>query len=243
MGAVMDESPRRDDRLLVAVACSLLLHLGLLALLPTLLEESRKVLELPKLTARLVEPAPQAPRAIEPPAPESPQPTPKIARPAPQKPVPSVPQVAPPVIAVPPTPSAPPGPFVVPAPVTQQPAPPAAAAPPAAQPGIGPAAPVSDAASIKLYSSELAMIAHRNRRYPRVAVDNNWEGKVHLRMAIGTSGAIASLRVEKSSGFAALDEEAQRMFRAAHAQLPVPPALLGREFALNQIVDFRFEGK
>ena len=243
MGAVLDE---RDDRLLIAVACSLALHLGLLALLPVLFDRDRKIeREPPKLTARLVETKPpEAPKLAEP-APLSPEPAPKVTRPATPKPAPR-PQptprraepVAPPIIAVPPTPSAPPV-AVAPSPSPAPAAPPVAAAPAPVAVAPGPAA-GPDPGSLAQFRMELIELAKRYKRYPRAAVDNNWEGKVDLRMVVAANGSIASLLVRKSAGYAALDEEAQKMFRTAKGQLPVPPALQGKEFTVDISADFSF---
>jgi TonB family protein len=83
-------------------------------------------------------------------------------------------------------------------------------------------------------------MAKRYKRYPRAAVDNNWEGKVDLRMIVAANGTIASLSIRKSAGYIALDDEAQQMFRTAKAQITVPPALRGREFTVDISADFYF---
>jgi TonB family protein len=44
--------------------------------------------------------------------------------------------------------------------------------------------------------------------YPRIAQDNNWEGRVELRIAFAENGSISSLTV-KGAGRAALDDAAQ----------------------------------
>jgi TonB family protein len=233
VGAVVDESPRRDDRLLVAVALSLVVHFGLLSLLPLLFDAGRKAQSEPgKLTARLVEPRPE-PRVAELKPPAAPQPAARAARPAPQKPDARVQEVAAPVIAVPAAPSTPSA-AVVPAPAPAPVAPPVAAAP--QQPA--PAIPGPDPTRVKLYQSSLALAADELKRYPRVAVDNNWTGSVSLRIVVGAGGKISSVTVTKSAGFRPLDEEAQHMFRAALEKLPVPPELRGWEFTLHLRADF-----
>lgn len=230
MAAVLEEPMHRDHRLLVAVACSLALHLSLLSLLPLLFYPSRQP-EPPRLTARLVEQKPpEAPKLAEP-APPSPAPAPKVARPAKPRPATNAAQaVAPPVISVPPGPSSPPV-AVVPTPVAAS----VATAPAAPAAAAGP-----DPGSIAQFRMDLIELAKRYKRYPRAAVDNNWEGRVDLRMAVAANGSIASLSVRKSAGYAALDEEAQQMFRAAKGQLPVPPELRGKEFTVDVSADFRF---
>ena len=80
--------------------------------------------------------------------------------------------------------------------------------------------------------------ATRYKRYPRIAQDNNWEGRVELRITIGEDGAIASLILKKGSGRVVLDDEAQAMMRVAKSKVSIPPALRGRAFTLEIPVDF-----
>ncbi len=81
-------------------------------------------------------------------------------------------------------------------------------------------------------------LARRYKRYPRVAQDNNWEGRVELRIAIGEDGAISSLTVKKGTGRPVLDEEAQAMIRMAKSKVTIPPALRGKSFIIEIPVDF-----
>ena len=81
-------------------------------------------------------------------------------------------------------------------------------------------------------------LARRYKKYPRIAQDNNWEGRVELRIAIGETGALSLLTVKKSTGHAVLDDEAQAMIRTASSKAAIPPALRGRAFALEIPVDF-----
>jgi protein TonB len=143
------------------------------------------------------------------------------------------------VIALPPAPSAPQA-AGLPAPRPAPPAPPVASAPPAAPPApVASAGP--DPGSVAQFRLELIEAARRHKRYPRVAVDNNWEGRVDLRLVIAANGSIASLSVRKSAGFRALDDEAQQMFRTAKGELSVPPALRGKEFSVDVSADFYFK--
>jgi len=248
MAAVLAEAPRQDDRLFLAIACSLVLHLAILWLVPGFFQPRAETPPPKPLTARLVAPKAEPAKAIEPPAPRPPLPVVKPQRPAPHpKPAPRVVMpVAPPVIAVPPTPSAPPTAVVQAAP--PEPTPPAVAsvapAAPAASSGTptatAPVATAPDPGSVAQFRMDLIAKAKEYRRYPRAAVDNNWEGKVDLRMVIAPNGTIASLAVRKSAGYVALDDEAQRMFRTAKAQIAVPPALRGKEFTVDISADFYF---
>jgi protein TonB len=230
-----------------AMAGSLALHLALLSILPLLQDAQRAQPMSAPLTARLAKPKPPpepAPPKTEPPpqAAARPRPAPvakaeprPVPVPAPQAPVPTPParmlsvepakQAAEPVHVVPATPAAP-----VAAPAARpEPA-------PAAQPGASAGGP--DPGTVARYRLELMDLARRYKKYPRIAQDNNWEGRVELRIAIGETGAVSSLTVKKSAGHAVLDDEAQAMIRTASARAAVPPALRGKAFALEIPVDF-----
>ena len=235
MDAVLDESLYRSERpdrvLIAAIACSVALHLALLYLLPALFDSRTRAPQPKALTARLA--APKPPKVVEEATLAPPARAPKAVRPASPTPRPVTPTVAP-VTAVPPAPASPPA-AVIPARPPAPAAPPVATAPAAPAPAASP-----DPGSIAQFRLELIEIAKRYKRYPRAAVDNNWEGKVDLRMVVAANGAIASLSVRKSAGYAALDDEAQQMFRAAKGQLAIPPALRGKEFTLDISADFYF---
>jgi len=106
----------------------------------------------------------------------------------------------------------------------------------AAAPAPAPAGP--DPGSVARFRLELMDAARRYKRYPRVAQDNNWEGRVELRVAFAESGAMSSLTVKKGAGRAALDDAAQAMIRSAQSQTPVPPGLRGKAFVVEIPVDF-----
>lgn len=228
-GAGMDE---RTFRLLQrAVLCSLLLH-ALVLLWLSYLSEGGRILapSPPPMTARLAKPKP-------PPEPPKLEPLPRlpsvrnapvakpqpVAQPAPAAPTPVLSversnQAAEPALVLPPAPAQPV------ARVEVQPAPPAASGP--------------DPGSVARFRLELMDIARRYKRYPRIAQDNNWEGRVELRIAFAENGTIAALTVKKGTGRAVLDEEAQAMIRAAQPQATIPPALRGKAFTLDIPVDF-----
>jgi protein TonB len=220
----------RYSRLLLrAVLCSLVLHALFLYFLPLLRELDQKRVELPPLTARLVQPkpVPEPPKAEPtPPVPSSPVIRP-AAKPPPRPSVTPVLSVEPQQQAVAPT-------LVVPA------APPQPAAAAEAQPAPAVAAAVSgpDPSSIARFRLELMEAALRYERYPRIAQENGWEGRVELRILIAENGAIASIVVRKSAGRAVLDDQALTMLRSAHPHVAVPPSLRGKAFSLDIPVDF-----
>jgi protein TonB len=95
-----------------------------------------------------------------------------------------------------------------------------------------------DPGTIAQFRLELMDLARRYKKYPRIAQDNNWEGRVELRIAIGEDGSLAALTVKKGAGRAALDEEAQAMIRTAQSKATIPPGLRGKAFTLEIPVDF-----
>ena len=222
----------RQLRLLaLALLASLALHLLVLYALPMLKEAARMMP--PPLTARLAKPVPPEPPKLEtPPEPPAAHAEPRPAPPAPRRRVRE--PVAPILSIEPATPAADPVPAAHVAPAAPQP--PAARAEPPAAPAAAASGP--DPGSLARFRLELMDIASRYKRYPRIAQDNNWEGRVELRIAYAESGAITSLSVKKGSGRAVLDEEAQSMIRRAQAQATLPPALRGKAFVLEIPVDF-----
>jgi protein TonB len=202
-------------------------------MLPVLQEAQRPRLAPPPLIARLEAPKPPAPEPpkLEPPAlpPVRPAPVARAVQPAP---------APPPLLRIEPSKQAAEPALVVPAPAPVAPAPAASAA---AQPATQLAAPAGDGpdpGAISRFRLELMDLARRYKKYPRIAQDNNWEGRVELRIAIGEDGAISSLIVKKGAGRAVLDDEAQAMIRTAKSKATIPPGLRGKAFTLEIPVDF-----
>ena len=229
----------------VALLVSLALHAALLFALPALREaqQKRSTVREP-IFARLMQPTvepvvvPIPPQAL--PEPRKPvpaqaaKPQPK-ARPAPE-PAPDAPlqtASAEPVsikietgVSAQAVPVAPPT-AVAPAPAM------AAAPPPAAPAAVSP-----DAGTLAQYRLAIIAAARRYKRYPRAALDNNWQGKVEIRMAIGANGAISNLSVRTSAGHQVLDQQALEMIERAKTMAQIPPALRGREFVMDIPVIF-----
>jgi periplasmic protein TonB len=209
------------------------LHALVLFVLPVLREAQTRI-PAPLLTARLAAPKPPVPVApnFEPPpvpTPVRPAPVARAAPPAPILSTEPAKQAAEPAYVVP---------AQVPAPAPIAPAPVAkAAAQPAAQPAA-PAASGPDPGTIARFRLELMDVARRYKKYPRIAQENNWEGRVELRIAIGEDGAISSLTVKKGTGRTVLDDEAQAMIRTAKSKVTIPSGLRGTAFNLEIAVDF-----
>ena len=226
---------RRNRAFQYALVASVALHALLFLSVPDFLDRAqRAAASVPPIIARLMAPepvpTPAVPPAVEPPAPEKPK-----KKPAPPavmaKPVPA------------PTPAAEPAPAVS----APEPAPPpvaAAPAAPAAPPGPVASSPaVPDEQSADRYRMELIAALARMIKdsYPQQARDNNWEGDVLLGVVVRPNGNV-SISVKRSSRFRVLDAGAVAALRQAVQEVPVPPALRGREAPLKDLmVQYRLE--
>lgn len=114
----------------------------------------------------------------------------------------------------------------------------ALSAPPTASARAAPAAAVPPGASVDAdvlsrYRLQLISAARRYKRYPRAAIDNQWEGAAEVAMVVGANGRIRDMTISRSSGHELLDRQAIDMFRKAKPLVPIPPALRGREFRVT----------
>ena len=235
----------QDSRVIrYALFASVALH-GMALLSLSMQDPSRRAAAAPEpIAARLVEPPAQpAPRVEEPqPPPAKPPPAPKpppAAKPAPK----AQSQAAVPQPASPP-PSAPAAAEAAPAPAppVASPAPPAASpAAPAAPSAPVPAPPAArdEADTVARFRMLVIEAARKFRSYPRVARDNNWEGRATVRVVYAADGRRASIAIARSSGHEVLDRQA--LDTIAQAVVPVPAALLGREFALEIPVAYNLD--
>jgi TonB family protein len=211
-----------------ALLASIALHALLLFVFPDWIDTARQVAGLPKpLIARLLEPEPPAPVPAPPvPVEQKPAAVKQQPRPAPAA-VPAPPPVAP-------APAAPAPP--APAPATPVPAPPVAAASPSAPPA-GPSAAELAAKSEDQY--RIALIAAMKRikdekGYPPQARENNWQGEVTLGVTIRADGR-SSIAVNRSSRYEVLDRQAVEIVAQALREVPVPPALRGKDAVLKNV--------
>ncbi|MBI2753520.1 MAG: energy transducer TonB [Betaproteobacteria bacterium] len=95
-----------------------------------------------------------------------------------------------------------------------------------------------DAGTLAQYRLAIISAARRYKRYPRAALDNDWQGRVEVRMTIGPGGSIAALSVRSSTGHPVLDQQALEMIERAKATAQIPQALQGREFVVDIPVIF-----
>ncbi|MEO8202689.1 MAG: energy transducer TonB [Betaproteobacteria bacterium] len=96
----------------------------------------------------------------------------------------------------------------------------------------------ADPATLGQYRIAIISAAKRYKRYPRVALDNNWEGQAEIRLMIGADGNIVAISIRTRSGYEALDQQALEMIRKAKPLTPIPPALRGRAFTIDVPVVF-----
>ncbi len=171
----------------------------------------------PRPTAEPV--LPQAPLVKRPPKPVA-KSVPRAEKPAPAARTDASPPEATPAA---PSPQGPGSPTAVPSPATG----PLASVQPSA------VAPSADEGTLQAYRLELLRTARHYKRYPRVAMDNNWEGKVVVKMVIGGNGLISGISVLSSAGYPILDKEAVDMIRKAKPLVPIPGSLRGREFSVE----------
>jgi protein TonB len=236
MSAAMHGGESRVFR--YAVLASIVLH-GLMLFGFSMKDASRRAAAAPApIVARLVEPqaAPAKPEPVAPPRVEVPPPP--AVKPIPSPKPPPVAKAAPTAPAQPAAPApAPPAAEPAPAPPSAAPAPAAAAAQSAA-PAARPGADV-DADSLGRFRMQVIEAAIKFKRYPRAALDNNWEGRADVRVTFGADGRRASIVIVRSSGHEILDKQA--IDTVTKAFVPVPPALRGKEFAFEIPVIFNLK--
>ena len=194
------EQPGGLSRTAVIAIGVVLLHVGgLWALQTGLLRRAAEVIVPVELLRQYI--TPPAPKVAPPPPPAPPpvQPAPKIQKPRP----------APMPVAVPAPTPAPNAPMGVTTP--QPPAPPIEAPVHVAAPPAPPAPKAAE--TVVLPSSNAAYLQNPAPSYPAISKRMGEQGKVMLRVLIGTDGLPQKVEVQKSSGFDRLDRQAQDTVR------------------------------
>lgn len=215
-----------------AVLASLALHAALLFTLPDIVDTARRAASIPpQIIARLMEPEPAPPppvAPVEPPRREAPPPK-KAPKPPPVLSAPQrTPEPAPPAPAA----EAEPPPATPSPPVATVEAQPASPSPAPSGPVVQQSQQAPEALSRDQYRVQLIDEARRHKRYPPLARENNWQGDVRVGVAVAANGR-PTVTLRGSSGHEVLDRQALEMFTQAARAVPVPPALRGKEFALE----------
>jgi protein TonB len=206
------------------------------------------------LTARLA-PFAAAPRAAEqPPQPEHAPPltepvsaqrpalTKPAASPAPatQKAAPAEPVKAPQPESAPAAPGAEASAAPSTAPIQARPAPQAPAGIPATE-AAAKSGNEADKGTLEQYRLALIVATRRYKRYPAIAMEKGWQGRVEVRMVIGANGMIASASIKTGSGHDILDNQALDMLKKGKTTVPIPASLRGREFSIDVPVIFNLD--
>ena len=247
--------PLRQERVLLwCLLASIALHAVILLGISERSAPAPEVTPLSVLTARLM-PAATAPRA------QSSSPQPVVAPPSPPKPAPAPrPALTKPVAL--PRPAS----QRAPAAETAKSAPPApeAAAPATAAPSAASAAPSQtvpapqvqtgikanataksgsniDKGTLEQYRLALMAAAGHYKRYPAVAMEKGWQGRVDVHMEIGANGMLASASIKATSGHVILDHQAIDMLRKGKTTVEIPASLRGRKFSVDVPVIFRLD--
>lgn len=248
-----------EHLILIALACSLVIHLAVAAFKldwsSTAKEKTKPItVELIKIPAPVVTPpTPIKPKpVVKPKKKVKPKPKPKkkiikkrkpvvkkVVKPA-VVPTPS-PVVAPEPVYEPLPPVAPtPEPVIepIPEPIAEpEPAPVVEAPPPAP---AGPTLAEIDAAKGK-YKRMLLAAMNKHKKYPRIAKNRGWQGKVIIQFNLDRNGNILSKKVIQTSGHNALDKAAIKMAEKA-APFPRPPSVLqGDSFNIKVPVPFKLK--
>jgi protein TonB len=212
---------RPPSNRLFSIAVVVGVHVALGSLL---VMQNRQVVQLPEepLHVSLVEDVADQPLPEPPPPPPTPQMTPP---PAPQLSMPIIPiaAVVPPnarTVAANPQPPAPPAVEATPGPQT-----------PAVPPVKATAGPPPD------YAATLMMHLQRAKKYPMGAKNLRQQGVAYVRFSINRAGDVLSAKLERSSGFAMLDEEAVALFARA-TPLPALPDEMPAPMEMVIPIDF-----
>ena len=118
-----------------------------------------------------------------------------------------------------------PQPLLPPIPVST--APPAVVAPPAPKydAPIQSAAAVVASSVMPTFQQRLAAHLARHKQYPRAAQRRRQQGVVQLQFVMDAAGKVLSFRLNKRSGYSALDEEVENLIQRAQPLPSIPPDL------------------
>ena len=103
---------------------------------------------------------------------------------------------------------------------------------------------------VRDYRLALGREAHRfkqefERRYSSLERERRrgWQGRVEMQLQASALGGVPALALFRSSGHAALDEQALELIGRAVQVTAMPTALRGQDFSLPLIMEFRLENE
>jgi protein TonB len=240
MSALAMSQPDSNPRLFPLGAIILLHVAALYALLIGMQKPEMQPTVPREIIAMLITPQP-APTPVQQPAPPTPQPPPKVV----EKPLPKVVEKPAPVVKKPSPPKPAPRPEATEKSIsTPAPPPPVAASPAApepqaaaAQPAAPPAPPAPAVPAPPKTVSGVEYIQPPQPDYPPLAKRMGEEGKVMLRVLVSDRGRPEKVDVQKSSGFARLDEAARQ---AAMRAMFKPHLEDGKPVAVYALIPINF---
>ncbi len=98
-----------------------------------------------------------------------------------------------------------------------------------------------DAGTLEQYRLALIVATRRYKRYPAIAMEKGWQGRVEVHMVIGANGMLASASIKTSSGHEILDNQALDMLKKGKTTVPIPANLRGRDFSIDVPVIFNLD--
>lgn len=122
-------------------------------------------------------------------------------------------------------------------PVPQTTAPPTAAAAPTAS-AAAPTATANASMSATSWQALLLGRLQQFKRYPADAQARNQQGVAYLRFTMDRSGRVLAFRLEKSSSYTLLDEEALALIQRAEPLPALPPSIPGDPLELVVPIEF-----
>jgi protein TonB len=99
----------------------------------------------------------------------------------------------------------------------------------------------ADAGTLDQYRLALIMATRRYKRYPAIAMEKGWQGRVEVRMVIGVDGMVVNASIKAGSGHEILDNQALEMLKQGKTAVPIPANLRGREFSIDVPVIFNLD--
>lgn len=111
-----------------------------------------------------------------------------------------------------------------------------AATEPAAKPGSE-----ADKGTLEQYRLALIVATRRYKRYPAIALEKGWHGRVDVHMVVGANGMVADASIKSGSGHEILDNQALDMLNKGKTTVPIPAGLRGREFSIDVPVIFNLD--
>ncbi|WP_287461775.1 energy transducer TonB [Accumulibacter sp.] len=101
--------------------------------------------------------------------------------------------------------------------------------------------PAISADDLRQYRVDLAIASRRFKRYPALARERGWEGRVEVAVSVSAWQPRPQLSLVRSSGHAALDQQAVAMLEQASADTALPAGLRGRDFRILLPVEFTLD--